>query len=267
MHNGDFIVFLISDFTGKTAETVINSVSIQFDMGHIETKKFNNVSTISRLTEIINQAKEEKKVILAYTLVLPELCDYLENQANKYDIPTMDILGPFMNQFSQILNQQPQLEVGLSYNLDHGVMEKMKCIDFNSRCDDGKDLNKLKKADIILIGVSRTSKTPVSMYLANQNYKVATISLAPEVSLPQELHEVNSNKIVGLTIKAGSLQKIRQHRLDLMEFDSKSGYTKIKRIKEELNYAQEIMDDIGCKRIDVTNVAVEDIANQIIAKF
>ncbi|GAB6100275.1 pyruvate, water dikinase regulatory protein [Halanaerocella petrolearia] len=267
MHANNLVVFLISDFTGRTAETLIDSVVIQFDMEHIQTRKFSNISSIDEIEGIINKAQEEEDVILAYTLVLPELCDYLETKANKYNLPTMDILGPFMTQFSQILNQQPQLEVGLGYNVDPEAVERMNCVDFNIRADDGKDLNKLSEADIVLMGVSRTSKTPLSMYLAHQNYKVANISLSPEVAPPEEIYNIPTDKIIGLTIRPAILQKIRQQRLKAMNFGSQSGYIKLERIKEELDYAQQIMKHIGCRIIDITNTSIEEVASQIVSRI
>ncbi|GAB6138317.1 pyruvate, water dikinase regulatory protein [Halanaerobaculum tunisiense] len=266
MIDSNYIIYLISDSTGKTVETMINSIVIQFDMEQIEKKKFTNVSTIDNLTDIISQAKkEEQNVILAYTLILPELCEYIEEEAAKYDIPIMDIMGPFMNQFSQILNQQPQLEVGLSHNVDQGVVKRKSCMNFNIRSDDGKDLNKLTEADFVLIGVSRTYKTPLSMYLARYNHKVANISLSPEVEIPQEVYNLPSEKIIGLTIDPVTLQRIRQQRLKLMDVNYKISYIKLERIKEELKYAQQIMNKLDCQVIDITDTSIEEISSQILS--
>lgn len=258
-------IFVIADSTGKTAETLINSIAIQFDIDSLKFRKFTNVDNISRLSTIINEAKNEENVIIAYTLVLPELCQYIEDEADKYNIPIIDILGPFLTRFSRILDRQPQLEVGLSYNPDLDVINRIKCIDFSVRCDDGKDLNKLKEADIVLIGVSRTYKTPLSIFLSHRKYKVATISLSPEVIPPRELYEIESEKIVGLMTKPSFLQKVRQNRLKQMDFCQKgSGYVNLDRIKEELNYAEKIIDEIECKKVDISYKSVEDIAFEII---
>ncbi|MGM0368821.1 MAG: pyruvate, water dikinase regulatory protein [Bacillota bacterium] len=258
-------VFVLSDFTGKTAETIIDSVIVQFEVEEIEIERFPDISNVEQLEDIINEAKAEGAVI-AYTLVSPELCDYLEKEASIFNIPTIDILEPFLTRFSKILDQKPQLEVGLSYKISHEAFKKMDCLDYSMRCDDGKDLNKLKEADIILIGVSRTSKTPVSMYLSNQNYKVANLSLSPEVELPQELYDVAVEKIVGLTISADVLHKIRKERLEVMDFSPTGNYTNLDRINKELEYAQSIMSKLGCRVIDVTYTAIEEIATKIVAK-
>lgn len=258
-------VFVLSDYTGKTAETVVDSVIVQFEVEQIEIKRFSDITTIDELKDIIQQAKEAGAVI-AYTLVAPELCDYVEKETSMFDIPTIDILEPFLTRFSKILEQQPQLEVGLSYKISHEAFQKMNCIDYSMRCDEGQDLNKLKEADIILIGVSRTSKTPLSMYLSNYNYKVANLSLSPEVDLPQEIYQIDADKIIGLTIDAKSLHKIRKNRLEVMDFKPVSNYTNLDRIKEELDFAQQIMAELNCKVIDVTDTAIEEIAAQILNK-
>ncbi len=264
MGDSNLTVFLISDSTGKTAKTVIDSVAIQFDIEELDIRNFSDVNSIDRLTEIIAQAQNEENVVIAYTLVLPELCEYLEAEAEQVGIPALDILGPFLTQFSQILNKQPQLEVGLSYQHDKKSFNKLSCLEFAVRCDDGKNINKLKSADIILLGVSRTSKTPISRYLAYENYKVANVSLSPEVLPPEEIYELPPEKIFGLTIEPELLQKIRQERLKSMRFSAQSGYGKLERIQEELTYAEEIMEQLGCRIIDISHTAIEEIAAEIL---
>jgi hypothetical protein len=263
----ELTVFAISDFTGKTAETILNSVAIQFDNDRIKIKKFSDISDIDKLESIIDEAMQVDNILLAYTIVLPELSAYLENEAKRLDLPIIDILGPMINSFSQALDQQPQLEVGLSYNIDYEIFEKISCIDFSLRCDDGRNLNKLKEADLVLVGVSRTSKTPLSIYLSQQNYNVATVSLSPEVIPPKELYELDSNKIIGLTIDSECLQKVRENRIKLMAFNQGGDYVSMDRIEEELKYAKKIMKKIDARVIDVTNKAIEDIADEILNKI
>ncbi len=259
----DLSVYIVSDFTGNTANTLINAVAIQFDTERIKIKKFTDISTIDKLAEIIKEAKKYDNIILAYTLVLPELCDYIESKAAEFNIPTIDIMGPLINKFSQTLEAQPQLEVGLKYNLPKKSLEKIDCIQFSTRCDDGKNLNRLKEADLVLIGVSRTFKTPLSIYLSCQNYKVATISLAPEVEPPQELFDVDKKRVIGLISKTSNLQRIRQKRLQLMNFNQQVNYAQIDRIETELSYAKMIMKKVGCRIIEVTDKSIEEIAAEI----
>lgn len=258
-------VFIVSDSIGKTAETVVNAVASQFNTENISLKKFTNVTSIAKLSEIITRA-EENNVILAYTIVLPELCEYINDVAEKADIPIIDIMGPTMSKFSQVLGEKPQLEPGLNRKIDQAYFERIACIDFAVRCDDGKDLRKLKEADIVIIGVSRTSKTPLSMYLAHQGYKAANIPIVPEVTPPQELFELASKKVIGLTIDPITLQEIRQQRLKAMKFNKHADYAKVDRILEELDFASEIMRKIGCMVVNVTNKSIEETASKILSE-
>ena len=130
--------------------------------------------------------------------------------------------------------------------------------------DDGKDPRGLSRADVVLIGVSRTSKTPLAMFLAHKRLKVANLRLVPEVAPPDELFTLAPNKIVGLTITAEKLYEIRRERLKAMGLDEKASYAQLDRIKEELEYAENIMKKIGCPQIDVSNKAVEEIASNIL---
>ncbi len=267
INNVNKTVFIISDSTGKTAETLFNAVAIQFDISNLETSYYTNVTTLGQLAKIIEEAKRVESVIIAYTLILPEFCEYIEDEAEKFSIPTLDILGPPINRFSHIIDCQPQLEVGLNYKIDKEIFKRIECIDFNVRVDSGKDLNKLKDADIILIGVSRTSKTPLSMFLAHKSLKVATISLFPEAAPPKELYEISSEMIFGLNISAHMLKKIRENRLKLMDFSPDSDYASLDRIEEELKHAEEIMNKVSCKKIDITYKSIEEIVVEILGEL
>lgn len=261
----DLTVFVVSDSIGETAETVVSAVTSQFGTDQIELKKFTNVTSIAKLSEIISRGKD-RKVIIAYTIVLPELCEYLEETAKAAGIPIIDIIGPIMSKFSELLGQKPELEPGLNRQLDQEYFERISCIDYAIRCDDGKDLRKLEEADIVITGVSRTSKTPLSMYLAHQGYKAANIPLVPEVNVPQELYEIPSKKLVGLTIDPTILQDIRQERLQSMKFRKQADYATTDRILKELDFAEEVMRSLGCKVINVTNQSIEETANSILSE-
>jgi regulator of PEP synthase PpsR (kinase-PPPase family) len=203
---------------------------------------------------------------LAYTIVLPELCEYIKDVTYKSEIPIIDIMGPTMTRFSQVLGEKPQLEPGLNRKIDQAYFERVACIDFAVRCDDGKDLRKLKKADIVVTGVSRTSKTPLSMYLAHQGYKAANVPLVPEVNPPQELYEVSSRKVVGLIIDPVTLKEIRKQRLKAMQFDKQADYAKVDRILQELSFAEKVMKRIGCMVINVTSKSIEETASEILSE-
>ncbi|ADL12226.1 pyruvate, water dikinase regulatory protein [Acetohalobium arabaticum] len=261
----DLTVFIVSDSIGETAETVVNAVISQFGTDQIEIKKFTNITSIAKLSEVVSRAKD-RKVIIAYTIVLPELCEHLKKAAKAAEIPIVDVIGPAMLKFSELLGQKPKLEPGLNRQLDQEYFERISCIDYAIRCDDGKELKKLEEADVVIIGVSRTSKTPLSMYLAHQGYKAANIPLMPEVDVPQELYELSAKKLVGLTIDPTVLQEIRQERLNSMQFKKQADYATMDRILKELDFAEEIMKKLGCMIINVTNKSIEETAHKILSE-
>ncbi|MCK8824478.1 pyruvate, water dikinase regulatory protein [Fuchsiella alkaliacetigena] len=263
--NDELTVYIVSDSIGKTAETVVDAVVSQFDSDEVGFKKFINVTSIAKLSEIIARARQEN-VLIVYTIVLPELCEYLTKMAAKYEIPILDLMGPALLKFSQLLGQQPKLKPGLNHQLDQEYFERIACIEFAIRCDDGKDMKKVKEADIVIVGVSRTSKTPLSMYLAHRGYKAANYPIVPEVDPPPELFEIPSKKMVGLTIDAPVLKEIRQQRLKSMRFNSGAAYAKVDRILDELDYAESLMRKLGCLIINVTNKSIEETASEILAE-
>jgi regulator of PEP synthase PpsR (kinase-PPPase family) len=158
---------------------------------------------------------------------------------------------------------EPKNEPGLIRKLDEKYFKKVEAIEFAVKYDDGKDPRGLKKADIVLIGISRTSKTPLSMYLAHKNIKVANVPLVPEVPVPDEIFEVPPKKIIGLTTNPIKLNEIRQERLKALGLSNEANYASMERILEELDYAEGLMKRLGCPVIDVSTKAVEESANII----
>lgn len=165
---------------------------------------------------------------------------------------------------ANITGKTPRLEPGLIRRLDEDYFLKMEAIDFAVKYDNGKDPRGLLYADVVLIGVSRTSKTPVCMYLAHKRLRAANLALVPEVPLPEELLSLPREKIIGLTIDADQLYQIRQERLKTMGLPPRADYATMERIQQELTYAHEVMKRLGCPVIDVTNKAVEDTAIKIL---
>jgi len=176
----------------------------------------------------------------------------------------VDLLGPLLEAIEQAIGEQPLFEPGRIRLLDVDYFNKMEAIDFAVKYDNGKDYRGFGHADLVLIGVSRTSKTPVSMYLARKRLRVANLALVPEVPLPEELLLQPKEKIIGLTIDAEQLYQIRQERLKTLGLTGPADYANRKRIEQELAYAKGVMERIGCPVIDVTNKAVEETAGKIL---
>ena len=202
--------------------------------------------------------------LIAYTIVVQELREELIKLCSEQNLVIVDILGPMMESLTKVTETSPKLEPGLLRKLDEQYFRKMEAIEFAVKYDDGKDPRGLAAADIVLIGVSRTSKTPVSMYLAHKRIKAANIPLVPEVAAPEELYNISSKKIFGLTISPQLLNDIRQERLKSLGLMSNADYANMERILKELDYAERIMKRLGCPIIDVTNKAVEETASTIL---
>lgn len=259
-------IYLVSDSIGETAEQVAKAAISQFEFENYEIRRFPFINEKNQISEMIDEAKQQKSIII-FTMVLQDLKNFLVSEGNKNNIPCIDIMSPIVEGLGSILHSTPRREPGLIRKLDEKYFRKVEAIEFAVKYDDGKDPRGLKKADIILIGISRTSKTPLSMYLAHKNLKVANVPLVPEVIPPKELFEIPSKKIIGLTTDPMKLIEIRQERLKALGLKSEANYASIERILEELEYADDIMKKLGCPVIDVSSKAVEESASIILEIF
>lgn len=256
-------LYVLSDSIGETAELLAKAASIQFDQRLIgEIHKYSFVSDKSQLDEIIERAATEKSMIV-YTLVKSESREYLAKESAKRNIPAIDALGPIIKVLSYLSHSEPKREVGLNRQLNAEYFEKVEAVEFAVKYDDGKDPRGILKADIILLGISRTSKTPLSMYLAYRNYKVANIPLVPEVAPPKELFEISPRKIIGLTNDPEKLNSIRIERLKDMGMKATSTYANMDRILAELDYAHRLFTKLRCPIINVSAKAIEETASII----
>jgi regulator of PEP synthase PpsR (kinase-PPPase family) len=256
-------VFIVSDSIGETAEMVVRAAASQFNSGVMEIRQIPNISDEATIEEVVHQAAENHFMI-AYTLVLDDLAHFLRQEAAKAGIVCVDILGPLISAFEQASNMVPKREPGLLRKVDEMYYRRVEAVEFAVRYDDGKDPRGISLADIVLVGVSRTSKTPLSMYLAHKRIKVANVPLVPEVAPPDELFKVERGKVIGLVINPEQLNNIRTERLKTLGLTGQAAYAKYERILEELEFADKIMKRLGCPVIDVTNRAVEETASKIL---
>ncbi len=206
----------------------------------------------------------EGNALIAYTLVVPHLKTYLDRRSKEEQIYAVDLLSPLLNAFTKEYGKEPKYQPKLIRKLDEEYFKKIEAIEFAVKYDDGKDPRGVKWADIVLIGVSRTSKTPLAMYLAHHGFKVANVPIVPEVSPPEEIYQIPRNKCVGLTISPDKLNEVRRERLKSLGLNLEANYASLERIFNELDFADGIMKRIGCPIIDVSNKAVEETANLII---
>ncbi|WP_022794959.1 pyruvate, water dikinase regulatory protein [Marinococcus halotolerans] len=260
------VVYVVSDSVGETAELVVKAAASQFGEDGMEVRRIPYVEDEGTVEEVIQLAKEAKAMI-AFTLVIPEINQYLREHAEEAGVDTVDIMGPVLDKMVTLTNRQPRYEPGLVYRLDEDYFRKVEAIEFAVKYDDGRDPRGIVRADIVLIGVSRTSKTPLSQYLAHKRLKVANVPLVPEVDPPEELFNISSEKCIGLRISADKLNRIRSERLKALGLRPEANYASMERIQEELDYSEELMNKIGCTVIDVSNKAVEETANIISNMF
>ncbi|MFQ3542743.1 pyruvate, water dikinase regulatory protein [Halobacillus rhizosphaerae] len=260
------LIYVISDSVGETAELVVKAALSQFDDGPFDLQRVPYVEDKGTINETILQAKEHEAMI-GFTLVIPEFRSHLLAEAKKHNIECIDIMGPMMDAMERYFKTEPRLEPGLVHKLDEDYFKRVEAIEFAVRYDDGRDPRGISRADIVLIGVSRTSKTPLSQYLAHKRLKVANVPIVPEVEPPMELYRVDPAKCIGLKISAEKLNDIRKERLKSLGLGSQASYANMERIQQEINHFNRVVDRIGCHVIDVSNKAVEETANVIMNKL
>ncbi|WP_332646901.1 pyruvate, water dikinase regulatory protein [Lysinibacillus sp. 54212] len=258
-------IFVVSDSVGETGELVVKAVVSQFRPAfeNVILRRFPHINTIEHIEEIVDGAKKQHAVIV-YTLVEKELRKALYNTSVENGVAAIDLLGPMMELIERSVDERPLERPGLVHQLDDYYFKKIEAIEFAVKYDDGRDPRGILLADIVLIGVSRTSKTPLSQYLAHKRYKVANVPLVPEVVPPAELFLVDPKKCFGLVISPQHLNNIRKERLIALGLTEGAAYAQQARIEEEIAYFYDIAQKVGCDVINVTNKAVEETANLII---
>ncbi|MEH7298656.1 pyruvate, water dikinase regulatory protein [Neobacillus drentensis] len=257
------IIYVVSDSVGETAELVTKAAITQFNGSGMTLKRFPYVEDREHIDEVISLVSLDKGMI-AFTLVKPDMRTYMQKRAEEEGIIAVDLIGPIIDQIQLYSGKTPLCEPGLVRKLDEDYFKKIEAIEFAVKYDDGRDPRGILKADIVLIGVSRTSKTPLSQYLAHKRLKVANVPLVPEVDPPEELFKVPIEKCFGLKISPEKLNNIRRERLRSLGLNDQASYANIERIKDELTFFEKLVSKINCPVIDVTNKAVEETANVIL---
>ncbi len=255
-------IYVVSDSIGETAEQIVKAAVSQFQNVSHQLKRYSYISNENQIKDIVSDASDEKAMIV-FTIVVPELKKILIETAESHNIPIIDIMSCIVNTFSNLFHEEPMNEPGLIRKLDDKYFRKVEAIEFAVKYDDGKNVRGIREADVVIIGVSRTSKTPLSMYLAHKNIKAANVPLVPEVPVSEELFKIDKRKIVGLTTNPIKLNEIRQERLKALGLNNDANYASMERILNELDYAESIMKKVGCPVIDVSTKAVEETASII----
>ena len=258
-------IYLISDSTGETLDRIFVALKAQFSKFKYETNSFSFVRTKSQIKEILKDTINKKNVIILYTLVDKDLVEILKQETTRNNIPCFGVLGDLINSFSKILDEKSLNIPSRQHKMNEAYYDRVEAIQFTMRHDDGNDIQDIEESDIILLGVSRTSKTPTSIYLANRGFKTSNIPLINENSIPNSL-KLNKKKIcvVGLTTDPERLIDIRKNRLRTLRENEKSSYTNLKKIIEEVKDARKMFKKYKWPVIDVTRKSVEETAASII---
>lgn len=257
-------IIIISDGTGETATAISRAVMAQFKEREVFFTRYKNVRTTEQIDAIFNEAAIHHDLII-HTIVSGKLREYISERSRVTRVRTLDLIGPALTAFSNYFNQEPMSEPGLLHQVNDEYYRRVEAMEFTLNHDDGRNIASLHLADVILVGVSRTSKTPLSVYLSQHGIKVVNIPMIKDSPLPSELFEVDQRKIFALTIDPESLREIRKNRLQRLGAEKHQGdYAEHDKIVEEVEWANAIFKEN--KRwpvFNVTDKALEETAADI----
>ncbi len=263
--NNTYQIYLISDSTGETLDRIFLALKAQFKNIEYKVHSYSFTRTENQIFKILTNAKKNENSVILYTIVDNNLAKYLTNVSNKKKIPCFGVLGNLILNFSKILNQKASHEPSGQYVLNEEYYKKIEAIQFTMNHDDGNLVNDIEKSDIILIGVSRTSKTPTSIYLSNKGFKISNIPLVNENSLPKKLRDnPQLTCVVGLNTEPERLVELRKNRMNTLKETENIKYTNIENIKKEIIKAKKTFQKYKWPSIDVTRKSVEETAASII---
>lgn len=255
-------IFAVSDATGKTCETVVLAALSQFKTTQIVLETFSNIRSLQQVHDILLRATAVNGVVI-YTMASPELRHKITELGRLNGVPTVDILGPVLTRLSDLLEISPLAKPGLFRQLDNDYFKRIEAVDFTIQHDDGRGLASLGGAEIVLVGVSRASKTPVSIYLAYRGWKVANIPVILDEELPAELEAVDPKRIIALTINPRRLEMIRRERQAKLQSGDGSTYADIEQIRREVIFALRQYESRQWPVLDATYKSIEETATEI----
>ena len=262
---GKYQIILISDSTGETLGRIFLAIQSQFASFEYDKKEFVFIRTEQQINKVLNEYKGKKNTIILYTVVDTKLAKYLASESLKNNIPCFGVLGNLILSFSKLLNQKAIHKPSAQHVLDEDYYKRIEAIQFTMSHDDGKKTQDIKKSDIVLLGVSRTSKTLTSIYLANRGYKTINIPLISNRDIPEELKKTNSKScVVGLYADPERISDVRRNRAAMMNEKNLPNYTDLESIKKEVEDSKKLFKKHKWPTIDVTRRSVEETAASII---
>ncbi len=263
--NNSYQIYLISDATGETLDRIFTAIKAQFKNINYKIHTYSFTRTANQILKILENAERNKNAIILYSIVDSSLAKYLAKTSDEKKIPCFGILGDLILSFSKLLNQKASHQPSGQYALDEEYYEKIEAIQFTMNHDDGNLIKEIKKSDIILLGVSRTSKTPTSIFLANKGFKTSNIPLVNDKSLPEALKKNPKIAcVVGLNTEPERLVEIRKNRMNSLRENTNKKYTNLDLVKKEVEAARNTFKKYKWPTIDVTRKSVEETAASII---
>lgn len=261
-----FHLFLISDSTGETVESVSRACLAQFDTVPLVRHAWNMVRTTDQVNEIVSELEANPGIVL-YTLVDRNLQSLLENECRRLQVQCVSILDPVVTALRQHLGRESHAQPGRQHVIDAEYFNRIEALNYVLSHDDGQSPTDLNSADVIVVGVSRTTKTPTCIYLANRGIKAANVALNPRCEVPAELLGVTKPLCIGLTKDPSKLVSIRRSRLEIDAHADETDYVDIRTVSEEVHEAERLFESQGWPVIDVTNRSVEEVASMIIQLY
>ena len=263
--SNSYQIYLISDSTGETLDRIFLALKAQFKDFDYDTNHFSFTRTENQIKKIFEKINKKKKIIILYTIVDSKLSDFLIDESEKKNIPCFGVLGDLIQSFSKILNQNALHVPSRQHIMNDDYYRKIDAIQFTMNHDDGNSLDDIQKSDIILLGVSRTSKTPTSIYLANKGYRVSNIPIVNKYSIPENLKKnIKKKCIIGLIAEPKRLAEIRRNRMNSLNETGNKKYIDIQKIQNEVESSKKTFQKFKWPTIDVTRKSVEETAASII---
>ena len=266
MNDKNFHVFVVSDSTGETAEKVARAAISQFSIPEVRLKRFLLIDSELKLREIITEAAE-KKALVIFTLVKDGLRNIMLQESAEKGIVSIDIIGPVLNSIANILNLSPERKPGLIHRVNDEYFKRIDALEYAVKHDDGQRIDEVLEADALILGISRTSKTPLCLFLAQRGFKAANIPIIDSQVIDDTVFKVQRSKIFGLVSDAGRISNLRKERLKRMGLSLSQDYVSKESIEKELAHSMSIYAKLNAYIIDITDKSIEEVAADIISRI
>ena len=253
-------IIIISDSAGDTAFNNAVAAAAQFPDAQINYRRYPFIINKEKLEDTFEEIVQYPNLLLIYSLVKDEMQIPVIRFVREHHIQSVDILSPAIESIQKLTGLKPQQKIGAQHKMNQKYFDRISAMEFAVMYDDGKDPKGFLEADVVLLGVSRTSKTPLSLFLANKNLKVANLPLVPDTHIPKEIYQIDPKKIIGLTNDISVLNEIRRERMISYGLNPDTSYSNVDAIKKELDSAQKLYDKLGCFVINVAHRSIEETA-------